>query len=419
MTAGGIRGTWKGRMSYRGASQRCTLEVDGSDGLSARFDLPDAGFLGRPIDHIEVDGSDVTFDLPFSRGRLEGVLHDDRIVGSTGSGYHSEFEVSVELARSVPTVRPFDERTITFANDAVSLEGTLSVPEDDGPHPAIAIAHSSGGGSRDEPYYRFHADWFARSNIATLRFDRRGSGASTGSFETADFGDLADDLLAGVDRLRRHDDIDSARIGVWGHSQGGWIGPEAVSRSTDIAFCVIVAGAGVSPAEQMTFYTRRQLEKQGYDEGAIEEAIALRELVDDYYRGVLSKSRLLNAIDEAKDEPWCTTSRDDIPEDVTVTKWYHELDYDPVPALEAVGQPTLVVCGGADRLMPNEDSVPVWESTLGGQPESRIREIPDADHYLTVVSGAGEPWQWRSLATEYTDVLGEWLHECGIGAGGG
>lgn len=419
MTAGGIRGTWKGKMSYRGASQRCTLEVDESDGLSARFDLPDAGFLGRPTDQIEVNGSDVTFDLPFSRGRLEGVLYDDRIVGNTGSGYHAEFEVEVELERSVPTVRPFNEHEITFAHDAVSLEGTLSVPDGDGPHPAVVIAHSSGGGSRDEPYYRFHADWFAKSNIATLRFDRRGSGASTGKFETADFGDLADDLLAGVGRLRHHNDIDSTRIGVWGHSQGGWIGPEAASRSTDIAFCVIVSGAAVSPAEQMNFYTRQQLEKRGYDEGAIEEAIALRTMVDEYFRGKTSKKRLLAAIDEAADEPWCTTSRDDIPNEITGTKWYNEFDYNPVPALEAVDQPTLVVCGGSDGMMPNEDSIPVWKSTLGGQSESWIHQIPNADHYLTVVSRPGEPWQWRSLATEYTDILGEWLREYEIVAGDG
>lgn len=401
-------------MSHRGASQRFTLAVDASDGISAHVDLPDVGFLGRPIDHFDLNGSEVIFDLPFSRGRIDGVLHDDRIFGTTQSGYHSEFEVKVELECSNPTVRPFYEQEITFTNDEVSLEGTLSIPENDGPHPAVVIAHSSGGGLRDEPYYRFHADWFAKSNIATLRFDRRGSGASSGAFETADFGDLADDLLAGVSRLRQHADIDQNHIGVWGHSQGGWIGPEAASRSDDVTFCIIVSGTAVSPAEQMYFYTRNELETQGYDEESINDAIQLRKSIDEYYRGNISKQRLLAAIEETEAEPWCTTSPDDIPDDVTDTKWYNEFDYDPVPTLESVGQPTLVVCGGSDRMVPNEASIPVWRSAFSKQPESWIHQIPNADHYLTIVSQPNEPWQWRSLATGYTETLSRWLGACGI-----
>ena len=401
-------------MSHRGVSQRFTLVVDASDGLSAYADIPDAGFLARPIDGFAVDGTDVTFDLPFSRGRIDAVLHDDRIFGTTQAGYHAEFEVQVELARSGLIVRPFSEQDVSFDNDDVSLEGTLSIPEGDGPHPAVVIAHSSGGGLRDEPYYRFHADWFARSNVATLRFDRRGSGASTGSFETADFGELADDLLAGVSRLRQRDDIDRGRIGVWGHSQGGWVGPEAASRSDDVAFCVIVAGTAVSPAEQMCFYTRNELEKQGYDDVAIENAVELRTSIDEYYRGNVSRRRLLAAIEEKEQEPWCTTSPADIPNDVTGTKWYHEFDYDPVPTLESVTQPTLVVCGGSDRIVPHEESIPIWRSAFGDQRESRVRRIPNADHFLTVVSRPDEPWQWRSLATGYTETLADWLRTCGV-----
>ena len=72
--------------------------------------------------------------------------------------------------------------------------------------------------------------------IAVLIFDRRGSGASQGDFQTADFEDLAGDVIAAVDYLQSRPDIDKSKIGLHGTSQDAWIAPIAAEHKQGIPY---------------------------------------------------------------------------------------------------------------------------------------------------------------------------------------
>ena len=78
-----------------------------------------------------------------------------------------------------------------------------------------------------------------------LRYDDRGVGASTGVFKLATPDDFIADALAAVDRLRTHPAIDTTRIGLIGHSQGGIYAPRMAVLRPDIAFIVMMAGPGI------------------------------------------------------------------------------------------------------------------------------------------------------------------------------
>ena len=93
------------------------------------------------------------------------------------------------------------------------------------------------------------------AGFAVLRYDRRGSGASEGDFMAADFAQLAADCLAAVALAAAQPEVDPGLIGLFGFSQGGWIGPEAASRSDEVAFMVLVGACAVTPAEQMRYVT--------------------------------------------------------------------------------------------------------------------------------------------------------------------
>lgn len=82
------------------------------------------------------------------------------------------------------------------------------------------------------------ADHLTRAGIAVLRYDDRGVGGSTGDTSTATSADFATDALAAVHLLKQRDDIDSSKIGVIGHSEGGIVGP-MVAQSGELAFVVI------------------------------------------------------------------------------------------------------------------------------------------------------------------------------------
>ncbi len=107
----------------------------------------------------------------------------------------------------------------------------------------------SGAQDRDETIlghkpFLVIADHLTRRGIAVLRVDDRGVGGSTenGPGETID--DHVGDVLAGVGFLKGRKDIDPAKIGLIGHSEGGMIAPLAANRSPDVAFIVLMAGNG-------------------------------------------------------------------------------------------------------------------------------------------------------------------------------
>jgi hypothetical protein len=138
---------------------------------------------------------------------------------------------------------------VSFKNRNVTLAGRVVLPPGNEPHPAIVFVHGSGPGSREELVTQ--ADFFALNGIASLVYDKRGCGASTGDIETAEFSDLAGDALAALALLQKRGDIDPARVGLWGISQGGWLVAEAASLSPDVAFIISESGPGCTVEEPL------------------------------------------------------------------------------------------------------------------------------------------------------------------------
>jgi pimeloyl-ACP methyl ester carboxylesterase len=58
-------------------------------------------------------------------------------------------------------------------------------------------------------------------------------------------------MLQAEDALAVIDAIGARQVGLWGYSQGGWIGPLAATASDEVAFLVLIASTGVTPSEQM------------------------------------------------------------------------------------------------------------------------------------------------------------------------
>jgi alpha/beta superfamily hydrolase len=96
-----------------------------------------------------------------------------------------------------------------------------------------------------------------------LGYDKRGVGGSDGDWHTAAFEDLAGDVVAAFEYLKRRSDIDAAQIGLLGVSQAGWIIPIAAVRAPDIAFLISVSGAAIVPAETTFDQARREMTAAG------------------------------------------------------------------------------------------------------------------------------------------------------------
>jgi dienelactone hydrolase len=305
------------------------------------------------------------------------------------------------------------EESVHFASGNLVLAGTLILPGGRPPHPAVFLFHGSGPHGRDLSTAR----WFADHGFAALTYDKRGVGESTGDFRAGPFMDLCDDGLAAVQYLKSRKEIDSRHIGVWGMSQGGWLGPLAASRSAEISFVIAVSGPGVSPGEQMLVYYANELRDRGMAEADVREADALRRDVWNYLFTGKGFEKASRELAEARVKPWFTevnSQQDRLFEPLqkpseldrpgsSIQRFRREMTYGPVPALRALRVPALFLFGAQDRLIPVEKSASIIRNVLteSGHTDFTVRVFDGDDHNLRDARGEIDP--------RYLDTIREWL----------
>jgi pimeloyl-ACP methyl ester carboxylesterase len=262
---------------------------------------------------------------------------------------------------------------------------------------AVVALHGAGEGTRDYALYRHLHEALPTAGIGVVTFDRRGEGDSTGDSTRGRFELQVEDALA---VLRA---IDAARVGLWGISQGAWIGPLAAAASDEVAFLVLIASTGVTPSEQMMYAVEQQLRLAGYGQDVIERALDLRRRFEDWIhtRAPTPDEELSADLWAGVDEPWWgeVWLPPTLLDEESRRLWIEEMDFDPRPVFARVRVPTLLFYGGADSWTPVEPSVEAWRAALGSQAE--IVVIPGAEHDLTLTDG--------SLAPEYERTLVDWL----------
>ena len=310
------------------------------------------------------------------------------------------------------------EESVRFASGKVNLAGTLVLPEGPGAHPAVVLFHGSGPQARD----LFTARWFASQGVAALAYDKRGVGESAGDFRVIPFMELCDDGLAAIGYLKSRNEIDAKRIGAWGLSQGGWLGPLAASRSTDVAFVIAVSGPGVSPSEQMIVYYANELRRQGVPEDDVREASAVRRDIWSYMSSGNGYEKVKAELEQARTKRWFSRAKaqqDDsfgtLPKPEELGKpvgrnllWFtQEMNYDPVAALRALRVPALFLFGDRDQLIPVQESVAVLQRVLGenAHHDFTIREFTNDDHEMRLEVGETR----GEIDPDYLSTMREWL----------
>ncbi|WP_214110376.1 alpha/beta hydrolase family protein [Acrocarpospora catenulata] len=256
--------------------------------------------------------------------------------------------------RPVNTTAPIKVQDITVPVNGEKLTATIRAPQTPGKHPAMVFVQGSGSGTRDE--FISQAEWLARSGIITLAYDKRTVGYS---FRSRDFSLLADDALNMIQVLRERPDVDQARTGLWGVSEGGWVVPIAAAKSRDVAYAVLVSSPNVSPMRQVAWALNEQL---------------LRLRAPDGVRDLLT--RAMGGVG------------------------FNFLRYDSVPALHGIHQPTLALYGTMDPSIPFVEST---QTLIDALPRSdyTIRFLAGADHAMRINGGRFVP--------DYLPTLANWI----------
>jgi uncharacterized protein len=264
-----VSGIWVGKLSIpHGPTFRVGITISGSggDSLKATLRIIEQNTGDIPCDRAAYEDGRIllgikqlALEIEGSADLEEGAMNVEfRQRGGRFPLVLTKSAVMPILHRPQEPKRPFPYREeqveYTNQNAGIKLAGTLTYPDSGEPFTAVVLLTGSGPQNRDEEFlghkpFLVLADFLTRQGIAVLRADDRGVGGSTGDFQKASTGDFADDALAGLAYLKTRKEIDARKIGLIGHSEGGMTGPIAASRSSEVAFVVMMAGPGIGLCE--------------------------------------------------------------------------------------------------------------------------------------------------------------------------
>jgi pimeloyl-ACP methyl ester carboxylesterase len=281
----------------------------------------------------------------------------------------------------------------------VSLPATLDAPPDVPTRGAVVVLHGSGMPQRSFFLYEHLARELPRAGVAVLRFDRRPR-----EHGDVPFAVQADDAVAAVAELRRR--MGDVPVGLWGWSQGTWPASAVAARRPGlVAFLVLVATSGVSPAVQMQYGTAQQLLQRGYGDADLAELARLREVLESTVRGRIDRATAQAVVDRYADRPWFPLAY--VPRDLLGHPGtWEDMDYDPQPVIAQVNCPTLLFYGESDEWTPAEESIAVWRR-VAGTDDLTIHRLAGCTH-LPTQSGAEN---LESVSPDYTSRLLDWLNE--------
>lgn len=255
-------GQWSGDLVLgQGKNLPLVLNIGtGSDGKPCcTLDSPMQGAEGIKTEVNVLTADSINITVPDIAATYAGRVTKDVITGrfiQMGMPFKLDLKRGGVMMNRPQTPQPpldYTTQEVSFENKAAGavLSGTLTWPEGyDGkkPVPVVIMVSGSGLQNRDEEVFGHKpflvlADRLARNGIASLRYDDRGTGKSTGDASKATTSDFMKDAAAGLELLRSMDRKFS-RVGVIGHSEGGLIAfMLAADSRTD--FIVSLAGTGV------------------------------------------------------------------------------------------------------------------------------------------------------------------------------
>ena len=138
-------------------------------------------------------------------------------------------------------------------NTPYPLKGMLTLPEGDGPFPAVVLVHGSGSSNMDEKAgkltpFKDIAEGLARRGIAAIRYDKRSYAHGLKLLRDRKtaltvWEETIEDALLAARLLRADSRMDPARVFLAGHSMGGMLAPRIECAGGDFAGLILLAGS--------------------------------------------------------------------------------------------------------------------------------------------------------------------------------
>ena len=392
-TAGNIEGTWHGTLKLN--AMKLSIVMHFSDN-ACTLDSPDQGAKGIKGEVREITAEKVDVAFPTLNATYTGVLKDGKIEGTfTQMGYKLPLVLEegqpVRIRPQTPQPPfPYQTEEVSFVNteDSASLAGTLTYPvgyNSKRKVPVVIMVTGSGLQNRDEELFEHKpflviADFLARNGIASLRYDDRGAGLSTGDIENVTTEGFCRDAAAGIAFLRKTGHF--SKIGVLGHSEGGSIAfMLAAQKKCD--FIVSMAGPGLRGDSIIVEQTNELLRQQGQPETMTVRQMRLTMLLQ-------------------KTNPW----------------YDYFVDFDPAPVIKQIKCPALLLNGDKDSQVMAASNIPVIQALLSDNekhqlPDNQVIKVYPGLNHLFQHCTTGMPAEYGSIeetiSEEVLHDIAEWV----------
>ena len=419
-----ISGTWHGVMRLNSLELNLVLHLDGDS--TCTLDSPDQGAKGIPGIVKELTAEKVDVQFPLLLASYTAELKDGQLVGTFKQrGFSLPLSMQPgDLVRQRPQTPqppfPYETREVTIPvpppPSAVSpvccdpsspvccdtiatspthtLAATLTLPttplptgEGQGGAPlCLLLVSGSGLQDRDETLFDHKpfaviADYLARHGIATLRYDDRGFGQSTGDASRCTTADFADDAAACIQYLRstpllRGGDGGRLNVGILGHSEGGSIAFMLAARKL-ADFIVTLAAPGIKG-----------------DTLLVEQTNALLRLNGQTPSMTLRNMRFIMATQETN--PW----------------YQYFVEYDPAADIAATRCPVLALNGSLDSQVLPQSNLNAIRQHYTLHSKLSTKEYPGLNH-LFQHAQTGAPTEYglieETISPEVLSDIVDWL----------
>lgn len=403
-------GTWNGVLSIQGTELTLVVHIGQTE---CAIDSPDQGAYGIPAELKELTDAKVHIDVPSIGASLEGNMMFGLIVGKfRQSGL--EFPISLksgDIERNRPQTPagpfPYTSEEVTFTNpeDGAVLSGTLVCPEDFSTDtPVVLFISGSGMQNRDEelfghkPFFVI-ADHLARNGIASLRYDDRSYGKSTGDASEATTETFMKDAASGIDFIRSLNRF--GKTGVIGHSEGGTIA-FMLAGEGKADFIISLAGASANGTDVLVEQNRKIMTGSGIPEAMTDDYCkVLKILLGEYRDGKTADEnpeetvrRLISESDASFPKELTDNMAEILRTFNPWLAWFLALN--PVEWIERIECPVMALNGEKDVQVIADQNLSLLKEKLPASEKHMIKAYPDLNHMFQHCS--------TGLTNEYVQI---------------
>lgn len=372
-----LEGSWSGKLKVGAMSLTLVLHLEQADGyVKASLDSPDQGakgisaykeYLSDDSVAIKVESIGATYRAKLKDGKLDGTFSQS---GMTFPLEMTKGVTEVKRPQEPKAPYPYETEEVIFKNevDGATLAGTLTWPvgyDKNAKKKPMVLLFVSGSGqqNRDEELMNHKpflviADYLARQGIASLRYDDRATGKSTGGdVKNATSEDFARDAAAGLEFLRSKKAF--SKVGILGHSEGGTIA-FMLGAQKKVDFIVSLAGPSIKGDTLLAAQSNRILSFSGMPANVTVEK----------YRQTASAAKI----------PWLD--------------WF--TNYDPTDNIRQTRCPVFALNGNYDCQVISSLCLPAFQKLLPPSKKNLIKEYPGLNH-LFQHSTTGLPTEYGSI----------------------